>query len=437
MTERKEGYVLISFIGRNKDGYDTVDYLLPENEEKIRTNDTSIALIRSEKQHWHIIRAVIIGTYTSSWAELVPEDGSEDLRHRLEVLCKEGNEESLDDLVEALKELSLCYSERFGVDMIPLVHRSDVTEETISDIATDYDTNIIDLINGYSNVLIDITHGFRHMPILLFQIFQQHMLELGDVNVELVYGEYNKDTRISRFRNLQQYWEITKLTDAINRFRTSCDGSELAPYVRAAGLPKIANWITRFSMIISSDYLMQIYSLARSLPKYMEAFFELETIPAWLNQVKQMLEDIQERISCFSEPYDIYYAFAECLDGKGLLTHATIALAAAIETRVAVTYARLDSSCGDDYAYVGNYNWWTHYSDDPQNKSFRVWFSKQLPNDTADLFSAFYEKRNMIAHAAGSRWKEEPAMTIFSLAKYLRMAKDIFAMMDAEEAGVN
>ena len=168
-----KNFVLVSFIGRNSNKYDTVDYLLPENDEKIYTNDTSIALIKSKKQHWNITKAIIIGTYTSNWFELVSESDAKDLYDDLAEICREETDENIGRLEDVLGRLVDYFSRCYGIKLEPIVHRSDLSFDTIAEIADGYDTHVFDLIKGYSNILIDITHGYRHMPILLFQIFQQ------------------------------------------------------------------------------------------------------------------------------------------------------------------------------------------------------------------------------------------------------------------------
>lgn len=420
-------FVLVSFIGRNSNKYDTVDYLLPENEEKVFTNDTSIALIKAEKQHWNITRAVIIGTYTSNWFELVSESDDKALYDELVEICGKETEENIDRLEDVLGRLVDYFSDHYNVDLKPIVHRSDLSADTIAEIADDYDTHVFDLISGFGNVLIDITHGYRHMPILLFQIFQQHMLQLEDINVELVYGEFDKEQHISIFRNLGKYWDAAKQTDAINRFRTSFDGSGLVPLIKKEeGFGKLANWINRFSLIIKSDYLMQVYSLVQSLPQIMEVFDTTDDIPAWIRQVQEQLEVIYDRLCCYDQPYDIYFEFARLLEEKGLLTQSVIALAAAIETRTAVYQARIDGS--DDFAYIGNYHYWADIE-----RGFKGELLASLPEDIRNDYMKFNKRRNLIAHAAGESWWKEPSSEPFRMAKYFKMAEKIFSIIDDKE----
>lgn len=437
----KRDFALVSFIGRNDKEYDTVDYILPDDNEIVRSNDTSVALLMAGNQHWNIKKAVIVGTYTSNWFELVSRADNEDLYIKLKEVCKAESEENYVKLAALFKDLAAYFNSKYHVILEPIAHRTDLSDDTIYEIASVYDNEVFKSIKGYPNILIDITHGFRHMPLLLFQMIEQHMHQLEDVSVEVIYGEIEKyinddglEQKRSIFRELKKYWDVSKLTDAINHFSSSLDGTALVPYLQRENLKEIADWIESFTMIIKSDYLMQVYQLVKVLPTVLLHFDDADLDESsWLGQIKDSLCNIKSRFDGKAEPYDIYIEFARLLDDKNLVTQSTIALASAIETRACVHFARLEGM--NDYYYVGDYKAWAGNKEEGSNKEgLRTAFKNILPYKLkADWLSFYQNRRNKIAHAAGSSWNSYPAKESFQMKDYFKMAEALFEFLDSRE----
>lgn len=428
----KKDFTLITFIGKNDAKYETLDYIFPEKgkneeKEKVKTNSTALALIEAKEQHWDITRVIIVGTYTSRWGELVKEDDNNELHVELEEKSKLSFEtdDDVDILDASLDKMVDFLQEKYGIEIIPVMHRPDLSDNTVLEIAECYDS-IFGYIEDTSNILVDITHGFRHMPLLLFQMLQQHLLLLKDKTVEIIYGEMKKEEKISIFRDLKKYWDVTKHTDALNRFLTQYDGDGLVPYLEEIGLTRVASWVKDFSNAIKMNYVMQIYGLSKRLASVIDEIEDKisdDNIP-WVDKLKNELVYIQSFLFPYSYPYDIFIAFAHLLEEKRLIMQAVIATASAIECRMAVYNARI---CGleDELYYVGNYDIWAN--------ELRGVLLNMLSFDTERRFKSFYKKRNLIAHGGNKLWKGTIQDSQFSMIQAYRLTSEIFSIIDKAE----
>ncbi len=432
----KKDFTLITFIGKNDTKYETLDYIFPEKgkdekNERVKTNSTALALIEAKEQHWNITRVIIVGTYTSRWGELVKEDDNKELHVELEEKSKLSfkTDDEVDILDASLDKMVDFLQEKYGIEIIPVAHRPDLSDNTVLEIAEYYD-GIFNYIEDTSNILVDITHGFRHMPLLLFQMLQQHLLLLEDKTVEIIYGEMKKEEGISTFRDLKKYWDVTKHTNALNRFLTQYDGDGLVPYLEEIGLVRAASWIKDFSNAIKMNYVMQIYGLSERLASVIneieDKISDENNIP-WLDKLKNELVNIQSALSPYSYPYDIFIAFAHLLEEKRLITQAVIATASAIESRMAVYNAR-SQGLEDEFYYVGNYDVWAN--------ELREELRNMLPFDTERRFKSFYKKRNLIAHGGNKLWQGTIQDNQFSLVQAYRLVSEIFSILDNAEEGL-
>lgn len=449
----KKDFTLITFIGKNDTKYETLDYIFPEKgkdekNERVKTNSTALALIEAKEQHWNITRVIIVGTYTSRWGELVKEDDNKELHVELEEKSKLSfkTDDEVDILDASLDKMVDFLQEKYGIEIIPVAHRPDLSDNTVLEIAEYYD-GIFNYIEDTSNILVDITHGFRHMPLLLFQMLQQHLLLLEDKTVEIIYGEMKKEEGISTFRDLKKYWDVTKHTNALNRFLTQYDGDGLVPYLEEIKRSDIAKWIHQFSLIIKADHVMQIYSLVDPLKEIIQSQSEQQDCAPWLQKLIAELESIYENLSKSDQVYDLYLEFADLLEKKHLVTQATIAIAAAIETRMAVYEARRDRK-KDETIYIGDYYKWSGLSEKKEEiddkkknqnpRGFKSYLKGMLTKEgLLDLFNEFYDKRrNLIAHGGGDCWNKIVGDEQYSLKKYFDLADSIFKMLDVKEMAI-
>lgn len=431
----KDEYTLISFVGKNNNEYDYVKYKMPDNEEEIYSNDTSLALIKSKQQHWDISKALIIGTYTSNWFELVPENENKDLHDRLRnvsILTYESDED-IDQIDSIIEELTDFLQEKYQIEIIPIAHRPDVSDKTIVEIAGYYD-DIYYEVSDSPNLLIDITHGFRHMPLLLFQMFQQHLLQLEDKKVEIVYGERFDEKREdgtiekgSMFRDLKEYWNVAKRSDALNRFVTEFDGTALLPYLKQEGLLKTEKWVRSFTNIVKSNYIMQINTSFNDLSLVINSL-KKETQP-WLKRLRGELENLYSCIIPCVAIYDVYLQFAHMLDERKMLTQAIVAIDVTIQSRMAFYKARI-THVEDADCYMGDYRFWQG----TENNGAKSELEKMLPAKWALYFRKFYKRRNLIAHGGGEAWNNNIiSESAFDISKCFELVDKIFEILSSQE----
>ena len=429
----KQDYTLISFIGAHYgEGYDTTEYTFfpgKENEERIVSNDTSLAIISAKKQHWRIVRAIIIGTYTSKWSELVSSADS-DLKSRIDSVPM--NDEN-DDL---RKELETYLSKKYKTEFRLIAHTDHIDDDSIEGLSLFYNSDVFSELKNDTGYLVDITHSFRTMPILLFQTLQQHMPAFNEnKSIELIYGEQGIDKKHSVFRDLGKFWDAYKLTAALNLFRYSFDGRGLVPYLEQVGYKKAAEWVSFFSSAVKSDYLMPVW---KSLKLLNEAIKELSADPglAWVIETRSILQEIAGDLNRCTEPYDIFYRLGTLLRQRGLYTQAVIAYEAAVETRMAVYKARKEGA--KQYRYIGKYSLWL---DSKESSGLRNLLKKRfLPRNLEKQFDEFVHLRNNIAHAGASVWKKDPSYTGQLLSElkgkigsYSSMVGQILKLVDSEE----
>ena len=357
----KQDYCLVSFIG-NTD-YKEVDYVFPvsdnpiTSQERIRTRLAPVALLGSKEQHWNLTNAVVIGTYTSSWNLLAHECGDDELESAL-VNAKGWNydeDEDFANLQQLLGRLRAKLIDKYGIPVEPKVHMTDLTDETVLQIADFYD-DLCRSLKG-QNLLIDITHAYRHMPMLLFQMLQQHLISMYDRDVELVYGELSQDKTESSFRDLRMYWEISKHTDSLNRFIASYDGYNLGQYVEAEGYEEAGTWIQKFSLAIKNDQIMKVLPLARSLDMAIASIPDSDDdVPAFVKNARNELLEIRTDFGDVDNLYQVCMNLAKMLDARGMSTQAVVAIDTAIAVRMAVFTAYVLKEPDDEF--IGDYDFW-------------------------------------------------------------------------------
>ena len=421
---------LISFVGAKK--YDYVRYEFPAPaEENVWESDSTLALLESKKQDWNISNVVIIGTTGSMWSLLLSQSDETSLRDELDAAI--GSEETLDVVLDKLGD---HLTEKYGVNFYLASHNAVLSDDTVWEISSVYDA-IYDEIKDSPSLLIDITHGFRGMPILLFQMIQRHMLDLVGQHVELVYMEQGKGEDgdlVSRVRKLDKFWDVARQTDAINRFKSSYDGSTLVHLLKDCGQYEAAKWIDNFSSIVKAGLVMQFYNAYSNIEI---AINSLEDEPAepWQASVKKLLQEIDASLDSCEMVYDLYLQFARMLRDHNLLTQAVIAIDCAIQTRMAVFVAR--ERHVDEDAYIGNFLVWDggwDYKLNGKRQGAKNRLRSLLSSKDAAKFDKFYKNgRNIIAHGGGEKWNQQFPQNFFDIENYFSLAEKCFAAIAKEE----
>lgn len=117
---------------------------------------------------------------------------------------------------------------QYNIQVKIFIHTDKIDFDTTEEIFKEYNT-IIPYVEKDTDILFDITHGFRTMPILMYQTLQ-FAARKDNVfrNVELIYGEYIENEKISYVRDLSNYWYYARITDAISIFKSKLDGFDLS-----------------------------------------------------------------------------------------------------------------------------------------------------------------------------------------------------------------
>lgn len=103
------------------------------------------------------------------------------------------------------------------------------------------------------------------MPVLLYQALQFSVSQNPKIrNVEIVYGEYKPEEKLSYVRDLSSYWKYSQVSDALFVFKEKLDGFRLAELIKdewEAG----SKAIRRISEIIQTNFCLQIKDVARQI----------------------------------------------------------------------------------------------------------------------------------------------------------------------------
>lgn len=417
-------FCLVSFIGATN--YDLVDYILPDRingqEEKVNTWTAPVAIVKAKDQHWKLGKVILIGTYKSRWDFLAREACPDKVdTYAGSAHWNFDKDENLEALGELVGQLENDLSRAWGFEVRLVCHMPDLTDETVQQVSDVYD-GLSEEIRGQENLLIDITHAFRTMPILLFQMMQQHLHEFYDMNVELVYAEKQKDTSVSVFRDMRRYWEISKLTDSLNRFNATFDGFNLGQYLCAEGFNEIGEWVKEFSLLIKNDHIMKILPLMERLDGAINSVVGDDEAPAFVRSSVKILKEIMDSLGDASSPEQVCLNFAELLDTRNLSTQAIVAIDEAIAVRMAIFAARVWGIPED--TFIGDGEFWNNdcrlfatekdgncvvmpaYESIPNNGA--KWFLRVniLQYDLKKTYARFMDIRNRIAHGAWQNYKD-------------------------------
>lgn len=253
--------------------------------------------------------------------------------------------------------------------------------------------NIFDLYNSIvpeindENILFDITHSFLSMPILLYQALQFSVSQNPKIkNVEIVYGEFKKEEKLSYVRDLSTYWKYSQISDALYVFNKKFDGFRLADLIQNEW-ESGSKAIRRFSEIVQTNFCLQITDIAAQLRNSLKKY--PKNAPEWLGKVRDDVSKILKAIDAENKTLsDSLLSFSKFLYERKLNVQAVICLQVAVETRIC------ESEHSEDK--IGNYDWWQKYGKDILHK-IKVKNRKEIgsPLTNLEIF------RNQIAHGGG------------------------------------
>ncbi len=372
-------YTIFSFIGTGmyKEGYRTSTYKFPDGK-KYTTRLFLEAVLKCKYRE--IGKIVLVGTKTSSWDILIDTKKDEESESLWEKILEECN--SSDGIKEeSAKELEAFLSRQFGIETVCKIHTNKIDNDTAKEVFECY-RSIIPFIPKNSDVLFDITHGFRSMPLLLFQALQFSFSNGDDPrSVEIVYGEYNKETNFSTVRNLSNYWTYSELGDALNIFETKLDGYKLASLIEK-DWPEGSKAIKRISDIAQTNFALQVEDVCRQVKNAIQKY-PLESSIS-LEKVKFSLENYLSIVSKENLSESLL-SYAKYLYSLRLNTQAIITLQLAVETSVTLKEASYDR--------IGDYEWWQNYGRESLNK-----LMNERSTDLRKSLKNLEYFRNQIAH---------------------------------------
>lgn len=386
-------YTLISSVGTgmyNKEGgYRKTNYLYPDGT-KIESQIFLDTLLK--KKYRDFEKVILVGTLTSSWDVYLDLENHEQEAKWFSI--KEECETS-GISEENIKYLEKILTERYSIPFVIKVHSPEVSAENVDLIFKTYMEACNDVSKkSDSKILLDITHGFRSMPILLYQAIQLDSVGKNMPPVELVYGEFVPDKRISYVRDLSSYWDYYEITNALALFKNKLNAKPLAEKLNQYW-ESGSKALIYFSETVECNYSLQLPEVLKQMKNSLERI-ERKSVPEWVLSVYDEVQDLYKKLSQSSLEKSLF-AYAELLEEKGLITQAVIALQVCIETAVTL-------KAGNEN-YVGDYDWWQEYG--------RIQFN-EIKNNNYEIRQPLWKiesVRNEIAHggAREKKTKEYPS----------------------------
>lgn len=339
-------YTLITSIGtgmyKKEGGYRITTYLF-NNGKTYESRLFFDAILKTEFKP--IKKIIFIGTYTSSWDVLI--DDKKDSNLWADVY-EEINEKGLSPDSELIPKIKAHLKEQYSVEIEILIHTNIIDADTTEEIFNIY-KSVVPYIREDSNVLFDITHGFRSMPILMYQTLQFASNGKTEIqNVELIYGEYIENEKISRVRDLSNYWHYARITDAFSVFKTKLDGFILSALLEKE-YESYSKVINKISGIVQTNFCLQIIEVLIQLKNVLTE--NHETPPFWFSEIKSFLADFYKKIYSSKSEARTIFNFAKYLRERDLNTQAIISLQLAVETACAEKSDNPEKN-------KGNYDFW-------------------------------------------------------------------------------
>lgn len=408
---KDNGIVLVTLLGQGRPKRDAVDNVPRYEDAKyqfagdVTVTEKHIVKAALKANIWNIKKVVVFGTGTSGWDNLI--DDSENIDLFLEVNAEVQSDLGLSDgkKEEIRLELEKMYP---SVSFELHTHSNDVSGKGLTDIYELY-YEVMDKVKGEA-LLLDVTYGLRPLSLMLFQVV--HLFRDTYPSVHVIYD--NLQDKNCTVLDIDELWQMPLVSEYKNKFEDRLDGKDLARLLTDHWRDG-ANWIRRFSKLISSNYIMQLNKEIDELGSILRNYTGDDSI-AWVKEIHAILTEIYEKLNS-NKLYMKYFNAANLFNSKKLETQAIIALESALETATLMTMAALDERISDNAYYVGDYTVWNgfgghrkgvkiipectgkdflkhHILSNPDNQT--------LNSDINKLISM----RNRIAHANGEVWDE-------------------------------
>lgn len=334
-----------------------------------------------ECRYRDINKLILIGTKTSSWDALIEDYEAGSATEKLWEKIYEATSSKAGITNEMATELESYLAEKYKLPVAIKFHTDKVDYETSEEIFTCYKDIAPELSNN--DILFDITHGFRSMPILMYQTLQFVFANNPSRKIELVYGEYVKEEKISYVRNLSPYWELAQAADAISVFKTKLDGVKLSEMMETYWKDG-SKVIKRISDTVQTNFSLQIVETIRNIKNVLKNY--PENMPSWVAEVKQEMEEFVKFLDETSQAKTLY-KYAQFLYEKHLNTQAIITMQVAAETAIAEKYG--------DEGKIGDYDWWQEMG---KNFLRNIKYNDSKMQKSLGNIERF---RNQIAHGGG------------------------------------
>jgi len=395
-------YTLISCVGtgmyKKEGGYRKTVYQFPDKKKSEPTSLFLKAIL--EIEYRPIKKIILIGTFTSSWDMLIPDSSSDSsLWERILGECSAKDKGISSESIRELKSRLPVWYNNIPFEII--VHTSELNQENVERVFSAY-MSIPNALDSETDILFDITHGFRSMPLLMFQSLQLNASKIVNRKVQLIYGEYIDEEKISYVRNLSEYWNYYEISSAMKLFYERFDGKSLAekvnPYWESG-----AKCLRRLSEIVECNFSLQVPDLLKQIKNALDKYTETEK-PQWVNDVWNMLNEIYIKLTPKADDYypnaKIVWEYSKLLREKDLITQAVIALQVTVETAIT---EKFDSSKIGDYEWFNGY---INYDVNPPQKIEGVGrnrFAELRKKDQGMSFDLgqLERLRNQIAHGGG------------------------------------
>lgn len=356
-----------------------------------------------------IDKLILVGTTTSSWDALIEDYETGSATEKLWEKIYEATSSKAGITNEMATELESYLEGKYKLPVVIRFHTDKVDFETSEEVFTCYKGIAPELTNN--DILFDITHGFRSMPILMYQTLQFVFTNNISRKIELVYGEYVKEEKISYVRNLSPYWDLAQATDAISVFKTKLDGAKLAEMMRPYW-DKGADVVKRISDTVQTNFCLQIIETIKNIKNALKTF--PDNASSWLIDVKHEIEKLLTLLDGTSQSKTLYN-YAKLLYEKHLNTQAIITMQVAVETAIAEKYGEKTPS--GEAKNIGDYKWW---QDNGKKELFSI---KGKDKEMRRLLTKLEGKRNQIAHGGTRDKNKEQIPALANIPKHFEEGK--------------
>jgi CRISPR-associated Csx2 family protein len=331
----------------------------------------------------NIDKIIIVGTITSDWGALIANyneytELSLKLLENKKIISK-----------ETFSELEATLSKMYKKDVQIFYHTDEIDSETTEEIFNVY-KEISKSIPQGSKILFDITHGFRSMPLLLYQALQYAFQEELSESTSLIYGEYNKEEKISKVRDLSNYLEYAEIAGGFKLFNARFDGRLLSEKTETLW-KKGCKWLKRFTAMVQANYFLQIFELLSNLTNILNEGIP-EKSPSWVQDVYESLEDLHKQLKNH-EKSKLLFAFSKILAEKKLYTQAIIGLQVTVEAKAFELFG--------DWDELGNYD----YFQEKVRPLFRDFLRNDFQEKHKDRIFNLEGVRNQVAHGGAKNKK--------------------------------